>query len=112
MATNGHGGPRQNSGRKRTREVFESPIRAAEKRIADRLPSLIDNLLVLADGVKMQKLTDEGEAIVYTEKPDRAANEYLINRLMGKPTDKTEADVNVTGGVTIYLPERRLETKS
>jgi hypothetical protein len=91
------------------RKLLEKPIQIAEKRIADRLPSLIDNLLVLADGVRVSKTTSEGDEVVYRQPPDRAANEYLINRVMGKPTDKTEAEVSVTGGVTIFLPERKAE---
>lgn len=66
-------------------------------------------MIVLADGVCVQKTVGDGEEIVYTQPPDRAANEYLINRVMGKPTDKSEADVKVTGGVEIYLPQRKAE---
>lgn len=84
-------------------------MRAAEKQIADRLPHLIANMLILADGVRVEGDIpgEDGITPVYTKPPDRAANEYLINRVMGKPTDKTEADVKVSGGVSIYLPERR-----
>lgn len=73
------------------------------------MPQLIANMLVLADGVSVEKPVGDGETIVYRQPPDRAANEYLINRVMGKPTDKSEADVNLRGGVTIFLPERKAE---
>lgn len=108
---NGHGGARPNAGRRASevRKILEKPIQAAEKRIADRLPHLIENLMVLADGVMVEKPVGDGETIVYKQPPDRAANEYLINRVMGKPTDKTEAEVNVNGGVTIFLPARKAE---
>jgi len=81
----------------------------AEKQITDRLPSLIQNMLVLADGVRVTKTTSDGEEIVYSQPPDRGANEYLINRVMGKPTERQESDVdmNVSGGVHIFLPERK-----
>ena len=109
MAANGHGGARSNAGRRASevRKLLEKPIQVAEKRIADRLPSLIDNLLILANGVLVEDVNIvTGEVGVYKKPPDRQANEYLINRVMGKPTDKTEAEVNLKGGVTIFLPER------
>lgn len=105
------GGARPGAGRKRVRDVFEKPVREAEKRIADRLPHLLANMFLLADGVMVEGDLpgEDGEPPVYRKPPDRAANEYLINRVMGKPTDKTEADVNVKGGVTIFLPDRKAE---
>ena len=91
----GHGGARQGSGRKRVRDVFERPIRRAEQQIADRLPELIENLLRLAKGVTVQEEHRDGGTPVYTRPPDRAANEYLINRLLGKPTEMTESEVSL-----------------
>lgn len=89
---------------------MDKPVRAAEARIVDRLPRLIENLMVLADGVMVEDVNIvTGEVGVYKRPPDRAANEYLINRVMGKPTDKTEAEVNVKGGVTIFLPDRKAD---
>ena len=44
------GGARPGAGRKRKIEKYESPIVAAENRLADRLPLTIDNLEKLADG--------------------------------------------------------------
>lgn len=106
----GHGGSRRGAGRKRKADVFERPIRAAEKKIADHLPRLVENLLALADGVLVEDVNPlTGEPAVYKRPPDRAANEYLINRLMGKPTDRSESEVSLTGGVTIFLPERAAE---
>lgn len=66
-------------------------------------------MFVLADGVMVEDDVpgEDGEPVRYTKPPDRQANEYLINRVMGKPTDKTEADITVSGGVSIYLPERK-----
>ncbi len=112
MAANGHGGSRQGAGRKRgsVRDLLDAAAVQAERQITDRLPRLIDNLLVLADGVVVEDVNPiTGETGVYRKPPDRAANEYLINRVMGKPTDKTEADVNLKGGVTIFLPVRQQE---
>lgn len=103
------GGARPGAGRKRVRDVFEKPVREAEKKIADRLPRLLANLFVLADGVMVEEDIpgEDGEPVRYRKPPDRAANEYLINRVMGKPVDKTEAEVNLKGVVSIYLPARK-----
>lgn len=112
MAASGHGGGRTGAGRKpgELKSLLEKPVRAAEKKITERLPTLLNNLFTLADGVLVEDVNViTGETSVYRKPPDRAANEYLINRVMGKPTEKTEADVKVTGGVTIFLPERKAE---
>jgi hypothetical protein len=85
-----NGGARPGAGRKPKDEKFKQPIAKAEKRIADRLPSLIENLFALADGVMVQEELVPGAPIVYKRAPDRQANEYLINRIMGKPTDRKE----------------------
>ncbi len=86
-----NGGARPGAGRKRKDEKFKAPIAKAEKRIADRLPQLIDNLFELADGVTVQETDPKtGATTVYTRPPDRQANEYLLNRIMGKPTERQE----------------------
>lgn len=111
MIGNGHGGARPGAGRKRSavRDLLDAAAVAAERQITDRMPRLIANMFVLADGVMVEEDVpgEDGEPVRYTKPPDRQANEYLINRVMGKPTEKTEADVKVTGGVSIYLPERK-----
>jgi hypothetical protein len=99
MAT--HGGARPNSGRKKTRDVNESAVREAEKKIRDRLPQIIDNLLILADGVKVEETTAEGETAVYKKPPCRQTNEYLVNRILGKPTEKVESENS--GGMTVRV---------
>jgi len=108
------GGP----GRKPKADKFARPIARAEKQIADRLPELIDNMLMLAcggyerieeewqpagslyigsgkDSVKMYPDLPDGELVLVKRKRsiadrDRAANEYLINRILGKPTERQE----------------------
>jgi|SRR6185369_10509908 len=108
------GGP----GRQPKRDKFARPIARAEKQIADRLPELIDNMLTLASG-GYERVEEEyqpagmiyigsGEFArrAYPDLPDdqlvlvkrkssiadkdRQANEYLINRIMGKPTERQE----------------------
>jgi len=86
----GPGGARPGAGRPRTRDKFAGHIAKAEKRIADRLADYIDNLQQLADGVMVQEEVLPGQLIIYKRPPDRQANEYLLNRIMGKPTERKE----------------------
>ena len=85
-----NGGARPGAGRKPKAEKYETAINRAEKRIADRLPELIDNMFRLAEGVTVQEVDEEGGVLVYSKPPDRQANEYLINRILGKPTERAE----------------------
>lgn len=112
MAENG--GARPGSGRKAKAEKFKLPIARAEKRIADRLPELIENMFVLANG-GYERVEEQwapagslyvGGGKMYPDLPDeelvlikrtssiadrdRAANQYLIDRIMGKPTERQE----------------------
>lgn len=82
----GRGGKRPGSGRPPKRVINESPIRAAERKIADRLPWLVDKLMELAEGIHEEKAIGDGAVMVYKRPPDRQAAEYLIDRIMGKPT--------------------------
>jgi hypothetical protein len=82
------GGP----GRPKKADKYKGKIERAEKQIADRLPDLIDNLFELANGVLVAEVNPvTGETNVYRKPPDYKANEYLINRIMGKPTERLEA---------------------
>lgn len=56
-------------GKPAKRKIYESPIRAAEGRIRDRLPELVDVALRLA-------LEDGNERMLI----------YCIDRILGKPT--------------------------
>jgi hypothetical protein len=86
-----NGGARPGAGRKPKDEKFKQPIAKAEKRIADRLPELIDNMFVLANGVLVEEINIvTGKPQIYRKPPDRAANQYLIDRIMGKPTERKE----------------------
>jgi hypothetical protein len=124
---NGHGGARPGAGRKPRALRFERPIAAAEKKIADHLPQLVDAELALAlqGGERIEEryaaaatvtIEDvieppEGRPIrvkrpaypdlppdelvlverkVVTLGPDRAAAEYLIDRILGKSTQAVE----------------------
>jgi len=94
------GGP----GRPRKAEKYAGQIAATEDRIADLLPTLIANLLTLANGVMVQDVSPfDGSTLVYKEPPDRKANEYLIDRILGRPTQAIEADVASDGSLTIRV---------
>lgn len=99
---NGWGGRRPGAGRKPKRVIFENDVRVAEGRIADRLPRLVDNLFKLADGVAVKTTNAKGQDVVFLTPPDRAANEYLINRVLGKPIERKEhGDVGEFEGVKV-----------
>jgi len=82
------------SGRPAKADKFAGEIARAERRIARRLVRYIANMEALADGVYQEEKSDNGSRVVYQRPPDRAANEYLINRILGKPTERS--DVNLT----------------
>lgn len=73
-----HGGARPGAGRKRSsaRELLDAAAVAAERQITDRMPRLIANMFVLADGVMVEEDVpgEDGEPVRYTKPPDRQAN--------------------------------------
>lgn len=84
----GKGGRRPGAGRPRgtiKRVRSEMPVQAAESKIRDKLPWLVDKLFELAEGVEVQKRDRQGQTRVYSEIPDREAIKYLMDRVMGKP---------------------------
>lgn len=85
----GKGGARPGAGRKRKAEKFEGQIQKAEGMIADRLPWLVDKAFELADGVYVEKPGLTGP-IIYQLPPDMGAIKYLLDRIMGKPTERRE----------------------
>lgn len=88
--------------------VIETPIRAAEKRIADRLPWLVDKLMELVEGIHEEKTIGDGAVIVYKRAPDRQAAEYLIDRVMGKAAQPVDVFLQVEEIAADYgvTPER------
>lgn len=90
------GGP----GRPKKQDKHAGAIAKAEKRIVDKLPLLIDKMFELADGVTVQ-VVDDGGATIYARPPDRGALVYLVDRIMGKPTERQETEHS--GGLTIRI---------
>ena len=99
-AREGVGGPQPGAGRPRKVEKFARPIAAAERLIASRLvtnkdglPGIVDRMLELADGVTVQEPGPDGEQRIYTRPPDREAAKYLIDRILGKPTERIKHEL-------------------
>ena len=88
--TGQHGGFRPGAGRKAKDEKFKVPIAKAEKKIADKLPWLIDQAMELAEGVVIQERDKDGRERIYQRPPDMGAIKYLVDRIMGKPTERKE----------------------
>jgi hypothetical protein len=103
------GGARSGAGRKPRAERFARPIATAEKRIADRLPRVIDALLDLAEGVQVEDVDSEGEKRTYSRPPDFKAASYLVDRILGKPTVAVEAEVSGPGGGPVEIREVTVE---
>lgn len=89
-------------GRPRKADLYAGAIARAEARIAKNLSRYIEHMEALAEGVMVQEEPVPGVPIIYQRPPDRQANEYLINRIMGKPTERT--DVNVSTDEWVFDP--------
>jgi hypothetical protein len=51
---------------------------------------LLSALIDLAEGVQVEEIDREGNARVYQKPPDRQAAQWLLEKVHGKPTVKTE----------------------
>jgi len=122
-----NGGARPGAGRKPKSEKYRIHINGAEKRIADRLPFLIDQQFKLASGVPLiessnsmqvlskmistaladdpQKLSEVMDRInsIFSTLPDRQAIQYLLDRIMGKPTEHKEVTGENGGAVEVTV---------
>ena len=90
MSESQHGGARPGAGRKPKPDKFKIPIAKAEQKIADKLPWLIDQAMELAEGVVIQEADKDGSPRIYQRPPDMNAIKYLVDRIMGKPTERRE----------------------
>jgi hypothetical protein len=61
---------------------------AVEKRITRLLGRCLNNLMALADGITVEKTDKDGQTKTYERPPDRGANEYILNRILGKPAPR------------------------
>jgi hypothetical protein len=120
-----NGGARPRAGRKPKKTKYELTATEAENKIVDHLPAILDNLIYLANGgyerveeewqpaglvtigsgEEWQKAypdKDPDELVLVKRKvsvadKDRAANIYLVDRILGKPTQKQDIDLNAKG---------------
>lgn len=128
---NGHGGRRAGAGRPRKADQYAPEIAQAERRIADRLPRVLDDLFKVGHG-DFWEVEEEfqaagtlttgsgefetpifpdkapGELVLVKRKrrraaPDRAALTYLVDRILGKPTAHVEAEVEADGALTVRV---------
>jgi hypothetical protein len=88
----GHGGKRNGSGRKPNADKYIGPISRAEQRICENLDDLIDLAFVRARGYMAKDVGPDGEVEYYETPPDLKAIIYLVDRVMGKPTERHEHD--------------------
>src|SRR3954471_1516522 len=87
------GGARPGAGRKPkpTTRIVNDVNRIARDKIGEWLPGLLDQLYALAVGVRMRDVRPDGSEVEYYETArDRQACEYLVNRVLGKPTERQE----------------------
>lgn len=63
-----------------------------EQIIEQALPGLIDGLINLSKGTKVLAPTEMDPLATYKEPPNRQAAEYLINRVLGRPTEAAAKD--------------------
>lgn len=124
---NGHGGRRTGAGRPRKAVKYERQIAAAEDRIADTLAERLDALeLLAAGGFEQISETWEPAGLIFVGSgefqslafpqlppdqlvcvkrvrsiaaPDRTANIYLIDRILGKPTQAIDVDADPDGSL-------------
>ena len=116
-------------GRPKKADKFAAPIARAERQIVDKLPQLIENMVHLANGgyervqeewapagslyvgsgqfaTRMYPDKEDDELVlvkrtVSIADKDRAANQYLIDRIMGKPTERQEVSGPEGGPVPV-----------
>jgi hypothetical protein len=98
----GNGGARPGAGRPANKELYHADIRKAEHKIKDRLPEIVEAQIALALGVMVEDTNPiTHEVAVYQKPPDAKAGQYLMDRLMGKPTERKEVDANVSGVIAM-----------
>ncbi len=145
---NGHGGARNNSGRKSKRIKFAGPVGKLDKKLAAHVEKAAANLIQLADGgyervtrvmkmagslTRSEFVEKEGprggiimlrkevpmfpdlppETLICVEErrewadPDRAANEYIIDRIAGRPGQMDEPEDDKNGGAKVTDDARK-----
>ena len=101
------GGTRERAGRKprAKKALAEAAEKSAQAVIEPWLEQLLAKLKELADGICMCDKNGK----VYHVLPDRGAIEYLVNRLVGKPTERVETEVTVERVEVLFELQARAE---
>lgn len=124
------GGRRAGAGRKskEATKLREEIVAESDKLICDHLPQLIANMIKLADGgyqrveekfepgVSDDESTEDDKpapkaGLVLVERrvsraePDRAANQYLIDRVLGKPKQAVEMSGPNGGSIPLSIEQ-------
>ena len=90
----GSGGRRSGAGRPRKDQLYADVIDNAHEAIAKDIPNAVQR------------------QIAFALAGDRQANEYLLNRIMGKPTERVEHDIDdeIAGVLSQLAAFRQEET--
>lgn len=87
----GHVAP-SHTGRKSKAELYKRPVRQAEKKIVNVLPSIVDNLIAIALGEATEHIvnhkTGTVEEVPVNPKTQASTAQYLLDRIAGKPETK------------------------
>lgn len=75
----------------------EKIAKKVEKRIGEQFETLVDNAMQLAQGITVAEVQEDGGVKAWTEKPNLNAIIYLLDRLMGKPTQRQEIKDDKSG---------------
>ena len=98
-----NGGARLGAGRKKQVVKFASENELACAKISEKLPQLLDSMLTLCQTHTEIGYTKDGTPYEMTVKPDRQAIEYLLNRLLGKPTETMRGGIEATRPINVQI---------
>lgn len=105
------GGKRQGAGAKKGAK-HNSKKKVLDELITDAIAKkCIENLVKLANGVKVQKRNNKGEVEIFDKPPDYFANSYLLDQKYGKATQKAkiEGELEHKGELKINLEITKYE---
>lgn len=104
----GHVAP-SHAHRKSKEELYRKPVRQAEKKIVDRLPAIVDQMILTALGETKEHLinhkTGEVAEVPVNPATQLKAQQYLLDRIAGKPetTKKHELGPVAAAGFSVLL---------
>ncbi|MDB5188059.1 MAG: hypothetical protein JWO50_579 [Candidatus Kaiserbacteria bacterium] len=91
------GGSRPNAGRKRglASITAEQARNYAIQRITAELEPILTGQIEAAKGMYYEVIDDQGEKVVYQQKPNARVAEYLISQVIGKAKETTDLNIKV-----------------